>query len=82
MSKPEAARYRTTNWKSYNEALTPSMPASRPRFSILKDLGFQAGRSNTGGKAMSFDSMADLVDPVVGPRHASQNITCLRRSKT
>jgi hypothetical protein len=45
MSKPEAARYRTTNWKSYNEAL-------RRRGSLLiwldKDMVWLA---NTGGVA-------------------------------
>jgi len=47
MTKPEAARYRTTNWKSYNDAL-------RRRGSLLiwldKDMAWLANKAGRLGR--------------------------------
>jgi len=55
MSKPEAARYRTTNWKSYNEAL-------RRRGSLLiwldKDMAWLADRVGRPGRPPVFSDAA------------------------
>ena len=55
MSKPEAARYRTTNWKSYNDAL-------RRRGSLLiwldKDMGWLADRAGRPGRPPVFSDAA------------------------
>lgn len=51
MTKPEAARYRTTNWKSYNDAL-------RRRGSLLiwldKDMRWLANRAGRPGRPPVF----------------------------
>ena len=55
MSKPEAARYRTTNWKSYNEAL-------RRRGSLLiwldKDMVWLANTVGRRGRPPVFSDAA------------------------
>jgi hypothetical protein len=55
MSKPEAARYRTTNWKSYNDAL-------RRRGSLLiwldKDMAWLADRAGRPGRPPVFSDAA------------------------
>lgn len=55
MSKPEAARYRTTNWKSYNEAL-------KRRGSLLiwldKDMVWLAAKAGRPGRPPVFSDAA------------------------
>lgn len=55
MSKPEAARYRTTNWKSYNEAL-------KRRGSLLiwldKDMAWLAAKAGRPGRPPVFSDAA------------------------
>lgn len=55
MSKLEAARYRTTNWKSYNDAL-------RRRGSLLiwldKDLAWLADKAGRLGRSQQFSDAA------------------------
>ena len=55
MTKPEAARYRTTNWKSYNDAL-------RRRGSLLiwldKDMAWLASRAGRPGRSPVFSDAA------------------------
>jgi hypothetical protein len=55
MTKPEPARYRTTNWKSYNDAL-------RRRGSLLiwldKDMTWLANRAGRPGRPPVFSDAA------------------------
>lgn len=55
MSKPEPARYRTTNWKSYNDAL-------KQRGSLLiwldKDMVWLAPRAGRNGRPAMFSDTA------------------------
>lgn len=55
MTKPEAARYRTTNWKSYNDAL-------KQRGSLLiwldKDMAWLANRAGRPGRPPVFSDAA------------------------
>lgn len=55
MSKPEPARYRTTNWKSYNDAL-------RRRGSLLiwldKDMVWRAPKAGRNGRPAVFSDAA------------------------
>ena len=55
MTKPEPVRYRTTNWKSYNDAL-------RRRGSLLiwldKDMGWFAAKAGRSGRPPVFSDAA------------------------
>ena len=55
MSKPEAPKYRTTNWSSYNAAL-------KSRGSLLvwfdRDMAWFAGKSGKRGRSDTFSDAA------------------------